>query len=120
MPQAWPYRPTPNRIHQTGMGTHILMMTIISFLVGLSISGQTFYTFMLENLEKYATLKAIGAKSRERVWMILFTATTGYGLAFGRVRLIAGFSSYPGIRKVLRIEPFGIFGGGGAGRIARW
>ncbi|RVD79814.1 FtsX-like permease family protein [Pseudomonas koreensis] len=97
------------------MGTHILMMTIISFLVGLSISGQTFYTFMLENLEKYATLKAIGAKSRERVWMILFTATftatTGYGLAFGRVRLIAGFSSYPGIRKVLRSEPFGIFRG---------
>lgn len=30
------------------------------------------------------------------------------GLAFGLVLLIAGFSSYLGIRKVLRIEPFEI------------
>lgn len=33
------------------------------------------------------------------------------GLAFGRVLLIAGVSSYVGIRKVLRIEPFDIFRG---------
>ncbi|WP_247257473.1 ABC transporter permease [Pseudomonas moorei] len=132
-------------IYQTGVGTNILMMTIISFLVGLSISGQTFYTFILENLDKFAALKAIGAKSRELVYMILFMATftamTGYGLgiglvtlmiaiarsnlpnyaaiitfwnlglAFGLVLLIAGFSSYLGIRKVLRIEPFDIFRG---------
>ncbi len=32
------------------MGTNILLMTLISFLVGLSISGQTFYSFILENL----------------------------------------------------------------------
>lgn len=132
-------------IYQTGVGTNILMMTLISFLVGLSISGQTFYTFILENLDKFAALKAIGAKSRELVYMILFmasfTAMTGYGLgvglvtlliavartylpnyaaiitfwnlglAFGMVLLIAGFSSYLGIRKVLKIEPFDIFRG---------
>jgi len=33
------------------------------------------------------------------------------GLAFGMVLLIAGFSSYLGIRKVLRIEPYDIFRG---------
>lgn len=33
-------------------------MTAISFLVGLSISGQTFYSFILENLEKFGALKA--------------------------------------------------------------
>ncbi len=132
-------------IYQTGVGTNILMMTIISFLVGLSISGQTFYTFILENLDKFAALKAIGAKSRELIYMILFMATftamTGYGLgiglvtlmisvarsnlpsyaaiitfwnlglAFVMVLLIAGVSSYVGIRKVLRIEPFDIFRG---------
>jgi len=129
-------------IYQTGVGTNILMMTAISFLVGLSISGQTFYSFILENLDKFAALRAIGAKRRELVYMILFmalfTAMTGYGLgiglvtlmialvrtylpnyaaiitfwnlglAFGLVLLIAGFSSYLGIRKVLRIEPFEI------------
>jgi putative ABC transport system permease protein len=131
--------------YQTGIGTNILIMTIISFIVGLSISGQTFYTFILENLDKFGALKAIGARGYELVLMILFqalfTALTGYGLgvglcaslialarlrlpdyasmitytnlviAFGMVLLIAGISSYIGVRKVLRIEPFEIFRG---------
>ena len=131
--------------YQTGIGTNILLMTVISFIVGLSISGQTFYSFILENLEKFGALKAIGAKGHELIYMILFMATftalTGYGLgvglvtlmislaryrlpnyaamitfgnlgmAFGMVILIAGISSYVGIRKVLKIEPFDIFRG---------
>ena len=132
-------------VYQTGVGVNILLMTVISFIVGLSISGQTFYTFILENLEKFGALKAIGAKGRELIYMILFMATftamTGYGLgvglvtlviwiarsslpnyaaiitfwnlalAFGMVVLIAGISSYVGVRKVLKIEPFDIFRG---------
>ena len=31
-------------MYHTGMGTNLLLMTAISFIVGLSISGQTFYT----------------------------------------------------------------------------
>jgi putative ABC transport system permease protein len=73
--------------YETSLGTNILLMTVISFVVGLSISGQTFYTFILENLEKFGALKAIGAKRRELVAMILFqaafTALTGYGLGVG-------------------------------------
>ncbi|HTY92676.1 MAG TPA: ABC transporter permease, partial [Steroidobacteraceae bacterium] len=34
-------------MYQTGIGTNILIMTVMSFIVGLSISGQTFYTFIL-------------------------------------------------------------------------
>jgi putative ABC transport system permease protein len=132
-------------VYQTGMGTNMLLMTAISFIVGLSISGQTFYTFILENLEKFGALKAIGAKSHELVMMILFQATfvsiIGYGLgvglcaltiwlsklylpdyaaviiyrnlwiALGMVVIIAGISSYFGVRRVLRIEPFDIFRG---------
>nr|WP_202608364.1 ABC transporter permease [Burkholderia pseudomallei] len=131
--------------YETGVGTNILLMTAISFIVGLSISGQTFYAFIIENLEKFGALKAIGAKNRELVAMILFQATftalTGYGLgvglctalisvarlrlpsyaalitygnlalAFGMVVVIAGLSSYLGVRRVLRIEPFDIFRG---------
>jgi putative ABC transport system permease protein len=127
------------------MGTNMLLMTAISFIVGLSISGQTFYTFILENLEKFGALKAIGAKNHELVMMILFQATfvsiIGYGLgvglcaltiwlsklylpdyaaiiiyrnlwiALGMVVIIAGISSYFGVRRVLRIEPFDIFRG---------
>jgi len=132
-------------VYQMGMGTNMLLMTAISFIVGLSISGQTFYTFILENLEKFGALKAIGAKSHELVMMILFQATfvsiIGYGLgvglcaltiwlsklylpdyaaiiiyrnlwiALGMVVIIAGISSYFGVRRVLRIEPFDIFRG---------
>ena len=71
----------------TGMGTNLLLMTAISFVVGLSISGQTFFTFVLENLEKFGALKAIGAKGRELVVMIFFqagiTGLAGYGLGIG-------------------------------------
>jgi len=131
--------------YQTGVGTNIMLMTIISFIVGLSISAQTFYTFILENLDKFGALKAIGAKGRELVLMILFqvtfTSLAGYGLgvglctvlivaarlrlpdyaavitftnlalALGMVLLIAAISSYIGIRRVLKIEPFDIFRG---------
>jgi putative ABC transport system permease protein len=73
--------------YQTGIGTNMLIMTVISFIVGLSISGQTFYTFVLENLEKFGALKAIGAKGRELIAMILFqtafVSLTGYGIGVG-------------------------------------
>jgi len=130
---------------QTGIGMNILLMTGISFIVGLSISGQTFYTFILENLDKFGALKAIGTSSRVLILMLLFqasfTSLTGYGLGIGlctltmtlaklrlpdyaalltfpnlllalaMVIIIAGVSSYIGVRKVLRIEPFDIFRG---------
>lgn len=73
--------------YQTGIGTNIMLMTVISFIVGLSISAQTFYTFVLENLDKFGALKAIGAKGYELTYMILFqvtfTSLTGYGLGIG-------------------------------------
>ena len=130
---------------QTGIGTNMMLMTVISFIVGLSISGQTFYTFVIENLDKFGALKAIGARGRELVFMIFFQASfvalTGYGmgvglcslliwlarlnipdyaaiitfsnlaLAFFMVVVIAASSSYVGVRKVLKIEPFDIFRG---------
>ena len=130
-------------MYQTGLGINLLLMTVISFIVGLSISGQTFYTFIIENIDKFGALKAIGAKGSELIAMILFQATftalTGFGLGLGfctlviwlaRLRLpdyagiitfgnvalaivmvviIAGVSSYVGVRKVLHIEPFDIF-----------
>jgi len=132
-------------IYETGGGTNILIMTAISFIVGLSISGQTFYAFILENLERFGALKAIGTRSRDLVGMILFQATftalIGYGLgvglcafliwlaklrlpiyaamitfsnlaiAFGMVVVIPAVSSYVGVRRVLKIEPFDVFRG---------
>ena len=79
-------------IYETCGGTNILIMTAISFIIGLSISGQTFYTFILENLERFGALKAIGTKGRDLISMILFQATftafTGYGLGVGLCALL--------------------------------
>jgi putative ABC transport system permease protein len=78
-------------IYQTGVGVNILLMTVIAFIVGLAISGQTFFTFISENLEKFGALKAIGAKGSKLVYMILFmallTSLTGYGLGILLVTL---------------------------------
>ena len=78
--------------YQTGVGTNILIMTVMSFFVGLSVSGQTFYAFVVENLERFGALKAIGTRSRHLVLMILFqagfTALTGYGLGVGLCALM--------------------------------
>lgn len=132
-------------MYQTGIGVNMLFMTVVSFIIGLSISGQTFYSFVVENIEKFGALKAIGAKGRELVGMILFQASlvalTGYGAGIGlcagaiwlarmylpdyaamitfgnlglasvMVVLIAVISSYFGVRRVLKIEPFDIFRG---------
>lgn len=77
---------------QTGLGINVFLMTVISFIVGLSISGQTFYSFVIENLEKFGALKAIGAKGRELTLMILTqafcTCTLGYGLGVGLATLV--------------------------------
>ena len=78
--------------YQTGVGTNIMIMTIVSFLVGLSISGQTFYSFVLENLDKFGALKAIGARSSVLIYIILFQALlsglTGYGLGAGMCAIV--------------------------------
>jgi putative ABC transport system permease protein len=78
--------------YKTGAGTNILIMMVIGFLVGLSISGQTFYTFVLENLEKFGALKAIGARNSQLIYMILFQVSfasfIGYGLGVGSSSLL--------------------------------
>lgn len=77
---------------QTGVGMNIMLMMVISFIVGLSISGQTFYTFVIENLDKFGALKAIGARGQDLVYMILFQAgfagIVGYGLGVGLCALV--------------------------------
>ena len=74
---------------QTAMGTNILIMTLISFIVGLSIAGETFYMFVLDNLERFGALKAIGARSSELMAMIFYQSLVVSFLGFGFGVLLA-------------------------------
>lgn len=132
-------------LYQTGLGINVMTMTFVSFIVGLAIAGQTFYTFVVENLKEFGALKAIGARNDELIRIILFQSSIvgflGYGfgimlssvvIALAKLRLanyaalvtlgnmgytfllviaIVAFSSYLGIRRVIKIDPFDIFRG---------
>jgi putative ABC transport system permease protein len=46
---------------KTGAGGAILIAAVLGFLIGLVVVSQTIYANTMENIEEYATLKALGA-----------------------------------------------------------
>ena len=58
----------------TGMPINFLTSVLLGFVVGVTIAGQTFYNFTLDNLRYFGTLKAMGATNRMLLRMILLQA----------------------------------------------
>jgi putative ABC transport system permease protein len=79
----------------TGIPTSFGTTIILGFIVGIAVSGQTFYTFILENLRHLGALKAMGASDGLLARMLLVQALTvgviGYGLGIGLAALF-GFA----------------------------
>ena len=75
----------------TGIPTSFGTTIILGFIVGIAVSGQTFYTFVLENLRHIGALKAMGASDGLISRMLLVQALTvgviGYGLGSGLAAL---------------------------------
>jgi putative ABC transport system permease protein len=75
----------------TGIPVNFGITTVLGFLVGTAIAGQTFYNFTLENLKQFGSLKAMGATNLRIVSMILLQALVvgllGYGLGVGLAAL---------------------------------
>jgi len=71
----------------TGMPINFLTVVTLGFIVGVAISGQTFYNFTLDNLRYFGTLKAMGTTNRKLLRMISLQAAQvgaiGYGLGIG-------------------------------------
>jgi putative ABC transport system permease protein len=74
-------------LQRTGLLANFGTTVLLGFLVGIAISGQTFYTFTVENLPQFAMLKAMGAVNRRLVGMVLqqsaLVGSIGYGLGVG-------------------------------------
>ena len=71
----------------TGIPASFGTTILLGFIVGVAISGQTFYSFVLENLKHLGALKAMGASNGLISRMLLLQAWTvgfiGYGLGVG-------------------------------------
>ncbi len=74
-------------LKNTGIPINFLTAVILGFIVGITVAGQTFYNFTLDNLRYFGTLKAMGASDRMLLRMILLQALVvggiGYGLGVG-------------------------------------
>ncbi len=83
-------------IEHTGIPINFGIAVGLGFLVGTAIAGQTFYSFTLENLRYFGTLKAMGACNSLLIKMILLQAMLvgfiGYGLGVGLTALIGWFN----------------------------
>jgi len=81
----------------TGMPINFLTVVTLGFIVGIAISGQTFYNFTLDNLRYFGTLKAMGTTNRKLLRMISLQAAEvgaiGYGLGVGAASAWGGFLS---------------------------
>jgi putative ABC transport system permease protein len=84
-------------LRYTGMPINFLTAVALGFIVGITISGQTFYNFTLDNLRYFGTLKAMGTTNRRLLGMILLQAlmvgVIGYGLGVGAASAWGGLLS---------------------------
>ncbi len=87
----------------TGIPFSFSITIIMGFLVGVAVSGQTFYSFILENLKYLGALKAMGASTSLLCRMLILQAflvgVIGYGVGVGVSsifgHLAVGKSSFP-------------------------
>ncbi len=92
----------------TGIPVSFLTTIILGFIVGVAVSGQTFYSFVLENLRHLGALKAMGASTWLLARMLLLQAFTvgliGYGMGLGLTALF-GFLVLPGGQPPFLLQP---------------
>ena len=71
----------------TGIPISFGTTILLGFIVGIVVSGQTFYSFVLENLKNLGALKAMGASNGLIARMLVIQALTvgflGYGIGVG-------------------------------------
>jgi putative ABC transport system permease protein len=78
-------------LNRTGIAINFGITVALGFIVGCAIAGQTFYTFVLENLNQFGALKAMGVTNLRIIRMVLVQALVvgvlGYSLGVGLATL---------------------------------
>jgi putative ABC transport system permease protein len=78
-------------IHNTGIPINFGIAVGLGFIIGTVITGFMFFSFTLDNLRYFGTLKAMGAQDRVLLRMIMLQAlvvgTIGFGIGVGLASL---------------------------------
>lgn len=82
---------------KTGAGGALLTAAFLGFLVGLVIVSQNIYATTMENLEEFATLKAMGAP-RRYIRRVVLAQALGSGIVGSALGLAAVFPATAAIR----------------------
>ncbi len=79
-------------VKNTGIPINVGTIVFIGFIIGTAITGQTFYSFVLENTRHLGALKAMGTGTFTLCRMLLLQAFTvgfiGYGIGIGVVSML--------------------------------
>jgi putative ABC transport system permease protein len=78
-------------LNKTGILINFGMTIALGFVIGVLVSGQTLFTFVLDNLKQFAALKAMGTANGTIVRMVFVQVLTvgmiGYGIGVGAAAL---------------------------------
>lgn len=95
-------------VNNTGMPINFAITVFLGILVGAAISAQTFYTFVIENIKEFATLKAIGFSNSTLIKMTvlqsLVVGLIGYSIGIGILPIIG--STIPKFTKLAFYTPY--------------
>jgi putative ABC transport system permease protein len=70
-------------LKKTGILVNFGITIALGFLIGVLVSGQTLYTFMLDNMKHFAALKAMGAGNLAIIKMVGLQAAWSGGIGYG-------------------------------------
>jgi putative ABC transport system permease protein len=85
-------RSTKELLERTGILINFGITIVLGFVIGLLVAGQTFYTFVLDNLKLFGTLKAMGATNwmvvRMMCLQVIVVGLVGYGIGLGAASVV--------------------------------
>lgn len=101
-------------LKSTGILVNFGLAVGLGFIIGLLVTGQTFFNFTLDNLRYFAALKAMGASASSLVKMVLVQVLSvtwlSFGLGVGLAALMGLFITSTDLAFLMRWEVLAITG----------
>jgi len=101
-------------VAKTGILVNFGITIMLGFVIGVLVAGQTFYSFVLDNIRHFGALKAMGTSNwtvmRMLVLQVLVVGLLGFGIGAGAAALTGLAFSSVGLAFYMRWE-IPVFGG---------